>query len=138
MDKPSDKTFCAANEWDYDVKERVANAVGCIEDRDGDMATLLHLRWSIRELMGTVKMTDLRVPELVAIVAVLAPANGRRLVTDAIEEGLRPILRIVDNGDSIPDGIGDDIRDAAPLDLSEEDTDLSDEFFGGDSVQPVS
>lgn len=94
--RPTDEP--AANEWDYDVRERVANAVGCIEARDGDMATLLHLRWTLSALMDQVHPTDLTAPELVGMIAILAPANGRQLVTQTIDKALRPILRLVDHG----------------------------------------
>lgn len=87
----------AANEWDYDVSERVTNAVGCIQARDGDMATLMHLRWTLNALMDQVSPTELTAPELVGIIAILAPANGRQLITQALTEALRPVLRLVDN-----------------------------------------
>lgn len=124
MREPTDEP--AANEWEYDVRERVANAVGCIEARDGDMGTLLHLRWQLKELMDIVKMADLTAPELIAIIAVLAPANGRRLVTEVLEEGIRPILRLIG-------GSGGD----SAADLSEQDADLLNDIAGGDTVQPV-
>lgn len=116
----------AANEWDYDVRERVANAVDCIETRDGDLATLLHLRWQLRELMEHTNPAHLSAPELIAMIAILAPANGRRLVTESIEESLRPILRIVatDGGD-------------APTQLGERGADEPDEFTGGQILEAI-
>lgn len=93
----------AENEWDYDVKERVANAVGCIEARDGDMGTLLHLRWTLSALMDQVSPAELSASELVGMIAILAPANGRQLVTKTLSKALRPFLRLVDDGAHLGD-----------------------------------
>jgi hypothetical protein len=92
-----------------DVRQRVSHAIDCIEGRDGDLATLLHLRQTLGELMDQVKMVELKSPELVAMIAVLAPANGRRLESEAIERSLRPVLRLVsplDSAQEVQDGPG--------------------------------
>ena len=62
------------------------------------------------------------------MLAILAPAHGRRLAAKALAVGLRPILRLVDNGI--------DFGDAATQ-LSEELADLADEFACGDVSEPV-
>lgn len=122
---PEENDQIAANEWDYDVRERVANAVGCIKARDGDMATLLHLRWTLNTLMDQVDPGELSAPELVGMIAILAPANGRQLITQTLTEVLRPILRLV--GDPI------DAGDAAAH-LSEQNADLFNNHVSGDLV----
>lgn len=83
------------NEWDYDVRGRVADALKCAHV--DDLRTVKQLRWQLRQLLETVKITDLSVTELAAMLAVLAAANGRRLVTDTLEKALRPVLRLVDD-----------------------------------------
>lgn len=100
---PKDIDDVPANEWDYDVSERVANAVGCIEPRDGDMATLMHLRWTLKALMDQVSPAELTAPELIGVIAILAPANGRQLITKALNKALRPYLRLVDNSPHLGD-----------------------------------
>jgi hypothetical protein len=112
------------NEWDYGVVERVTDAVDNTDTRDGYLrSTPDRLHAQILELMTTVKMTQLSVPELGALLAVLAPANGRRLLADTFEEALRPILRLVDNGA--------DFGDAA-LQLAEQLADLPDDLTCAD------
>jgi hypothetical protein len=115
------------NEWEYDVATRVHNAVASLQNRDGDLATAMHLRWQVRKLMQAVRLTDLSARELVSMLAILAPANGRRLIRGTFEEVLRP-LRLVDNAVDLGD---------APPELSEELPDHPDEVAGGDLVQPV-
>jgi hypothetical protein len=92
------------NEWDYDVVGRVTDAVDAMDTRDGYHAcTPAKLCAQLRELMKAVKLTDLSVQELAAMLAVLAPANGRRLLTLTFAKILRPILRIVDGIDDVAD-----------------------------------
>jgi hypothetical protein len=79
----------------HDVRERVADAVK--GSNDASLGALMRLRSELCELMDVVKLNDLSVTELVAMLAVLAPANGRRLLVDALDEALAPILRLVDN-----------------------------------------
>ena len=76
-----------------DVRQRVSHAIDCIEGRDGDLATLLHLRQTLGELMDQVKMVELKSPELVAMIAVLAPANGRRLAPGRLDDAHRRPVR---------------------------------------------
>jgi hypothetical protein len=105
------------NEWDYDVRERVADAA--VANWDGRLPTVLDPRAEICKLMETVKLTNLTVPELAAMLAVFAPANGRRLVAATFKEALRPVLRLVNNGA--------DLGDAA-LEFIEQIPDLPDEL----------
>jgi hypothetical protein len=118
----------AENEWDYDVSERVTNAVGCLQTRDGDLGTLMHLRYTLNDLMDQVNPAELTVPELVGMIAILAPANGRKLITETLAKALRPILRLVD--ESI------DLENPAAH-LGEQDADLLDDVIGGDTIKPV-
>jgi hypothetical protein len=115
------------DEWDYDVCDRVADAVGvdrCSTRLQGLMR-LQQLRSELLDLMERVKLTDLPVSELAAMLAVLAPANGRRLLADTVTKALRPILRLVDN-------IADDIADGgdAALQLVEQVAELPDDLAG--------
>jgi hypothetical protein len=89
------------NEFDYDVRERVADALKS-SDRHG-LAGLEHLRWQLRELMQTAKIIDLSVPELAAMLAIFSPANGRRLLANALEQSLRPILSLVNDAADLGD-----------------------------------
>jgi hypothetical protein len=114
------------NEWDYDIAKRVARAIEAMGPRDGDMAALLSLRWQVRELMEVVKITDLTALEVVALLAILTPANGRRLLRSTFDEALRPVLRLVNNEPDLRDSVDQLVEHAA---------DLPDEIAGGDSVQ---
>jgi hypothetical protein len=105
------------SEWDYGVRERVADAAASTGSYG--LAGVAHLRWQLRELMGTVKLVNLSVPELAALLAVLSPAHGRLLLADTFEEALVPILRLVH--DSV------DCGDAAP-ELAEQVADLDDKL----------
>lgn len=89
------------DDWDYGVRERVADAVKLPSDSGPE--AMSQLRWELRDLMDTVKISDLSLPELVAMLAVLTAANGRRLLAERVEEALRPILRLVRNEASILD-----------------------------------
>ncbi len=124
---PDNEGDSVPSQWREDVGERVANAVDCMAACDGDVGTVLSLRWQVRRLMETVKITDLTAPELIAMTAILVPANGRRLATDAIEKGLRPVLRLIDTRQT-----GD-----APAQLGEQNTDLLNQVVSSDTFQPV-
>jgi hypothetical protein len=110
------------DEWDYDVCDRVADAVNIHQAmRQARLMQLQQMRYELRELMETVKMTDLAVSELAALLAVLAPANGRRLLADTVTKSLRPILRLVND---IPD-LGEPATEFVEL-----STNTSDELSG--------
>lgn len=109
------------SKWDYGVTERVADAVSYTKCAGLD--DVLRRRWQLRELMRTAKLTDLSVSELAALLAVLAAANGRRLLTNAVEEAFVPILRLVDNCADMGH---------TPLEFAEQVTDLDDELTGAE------
>jgi hypothetical protein len=87
-----------------DVIGRVANATAHVAS-----TSVAGLRAQIHELMTVVKLGDLSAPELCALLAVLSPANGRRLLAVTLGKTLRPILRVV--GDIVDDVA--DHRDSA-------------------------
>lgn len=55
---------------------------------------LPHLQWQLGEIMGRVKPSDLSAAEVIALLAVLAPAHSRVLI-GAIGPPGRPLLRAV-------------------------------------------
>jgi hypothetical protein len=107
------------NGWDYDVRDRVAEAARCEGGAASDLCR------QVRDLMQTVKLSDLSVPELAAMLAVLAPPNGWRLLAATVEKTLRPILRLVDDCA--------DLGNAAAQ-LVELGADLPNQFAGADLV----
>lgn len=115
----------AENDWEYDVATRVANAINTIGSRNTDLAVLLHLRHQVRDIMGRVKMTELSSAELIALLAIMGPANGRRLIAETVEESLRPVLRLI-GGEG---GVG-----VTAPEFGEEGADLYDQVASGDSV----
>lgn len=81
-----------------DLGLRIAAALNCPVADEVDM--LPHLRWQLSEIMTRVKPCDLSSAEIVALLAVLAPAHSR-VLTGVVGPPGRPLLRAV--GDSAPD-----------------------------------
>lgn len=99
------------HEWDYGVRDRVDDAARV--DVDTSLRGVLRLRCELRELMESVKLTDLSVPELVAILAIITTANGRRLLAATVGKVLRPILTLVDDVADLGDATTELIDDLA-------------------------
>jgi hypothetical protein len=77
----------------HDVDHRVS----AIANRPHSLGVLIGLRRKLDALMDQVDPNKLTPSEIMAIIAIMSPALGRQLVTQAITESLSPVLRLIDS-----------------------------------------
>ncbi len=75
-----------------EIRHKINTALDFMPTAEAEDDLLPHLRWQARLMLSRVTPEDLLAPELMAIIAILAPAHARVL---RIPTGGRPVLRIL-------------------------------------------